>query len=336
MGSLNLFSLRSHATSCARRDSKPAPGGMLEVAKLTPGRTPPIVPPSVVGARKPMIFELFHWSMIERPQIDAFERKSLGDSLRITREAWLREVFGKMIAFGHHGHQFHYVPETMTARDAGPLMIGRIGRQVSVKENEPPDAGLHETQRDAWLASAFIMDPTYHDHGQRVTVQYREDIGKPLALLTSLAAHINRESPPEPYSLSVAPIIDASTFWHFVNANKNAVTNVSFDLVPPNMFDGPENMDKELKELRDLEKARKIKLDLENPDSLNLETKRIHDIVDYAAQGGGDIKARAKGKKSYNSKRKIKTVHVEEIEGRATEAAVTELISNAKRIIFEL
>jgi hypothetical protein len=283
-----------------------------------------------------MIFELFHWSMIERPQLDAFERKSLGQAGRITRENWLREVFGKSIAFAHMGHQFHYVPETETDSSALPLMMARVGRQVSVKENDPPAEGLHEKHRDAWLASAIIMDPTHHEHGQRVAMQYHHDIGKPMALLTSLAAHINRESPPEPYTLSVAPIIDASTFWHFVNANKNAVTNVTFDLVPPNMFDGPENMDKELKELRDLERARKIRLELENPDSLNLETKRIHGIVDYAAQGGGDIEARAKGKKRYSSKRKIKTMQIEESEKNGTEDAVNELLANAKRIIFEL
>ena len=142
--------------------------------------------------------------------------------------------------------------------------------------------------------------------------------------------------PQEPYELSVAPIIDANTFWNFVNANPNAVTNVRFDLIPPNMFDGPENMDKEMKELRDAEKARKIKLELENPDSLNLDTPRIHGIVDYAAQGGGDIRARAKGSKTYNSKQKIKTHRIEDADDPQSRNALVELLRNAKRIIFEL
>lgn len=283
-----------------------------------------------------MILELFHWSMIERPQLDAFERQSLGEKGRVNRETWLREVFGKKISFTHKGHQFHYAPEIDSSLDVAPLMLGRIGRQVRVKENEGPDSALHEIQRDAWHASTLFIDARHHDHGQRVAMQYRDDIGKPLALLLSLAAQINRESPPEPYELSVAPIVDASTFWHFVEANPNAVTNVRFDLIPPNMFDGPENMDKELKELRDAEKARKIKLELENPDSLNLDTPRIHGIVDYAAQGGGDIRARAKGKKSYSSKKKIKTLRIEDVEEPQSRNALPELLRNAKRIIFEL
>jgi hypothetical protein len=283
-----------------------------------------------------MIFEVFHWSMIERPQLDAFERKSLGEGGRISRENWLREVFSKKIAFGHKGHQFHYAPEIDSTLEIAPLMLGRIGRQVRVKENEGPDGALHEIQRDTWHASTLFIDARHHEHGQRVAMQYRDDIGQPLALLLSLAAQINRESPPEPYELSVAPIIDADTFWNFVNANPKAVTNVRFDLIPPNMFDGPENMDKELKELRDAEKARKIKLELENPDSLNLETKRIHQIVDYAAQGGGDIRARAHGNKSYNSKWKIKTYRVEDAENPQSRNALVELLREAKRIIFEL
>lgn len=283
-----------------------------------------------------MIFELFHWSMIERPQFDAFERKSLGERGRISREKWLHEVFSKKIMFMHKGHQFHYAPKIDRRLKIAPLMMGRIGRQVRVKENEGPEGALDDIQRDTWHASTLFVDARHHEHGQRVAMQYRDDIGKPLALLLSLAAQVNRESPPEPYELSVAPIIDASTFWHFVGANPNAVTNVRFDLIPPNMFDGPENMDKELKGLRDAEKARKIKLELENPDSLNLDTKRIRGIVDYAAQGGGDISARAKGNKRYSSKKKIKHHSIADAEDPQSSTALAELLTNAKRIIFEL
>jgi hypothetical protein len=124
-----------------------------------------------------MQFELFHFSMIERGQGELFDQ-----SPAPVREKWLRDVFSQKITFMHRGEQFHYVPETGMGVDPHPLIVGRIGRQVSMRENEPPEAGLHETHRIAWLASFLIIDPRSHAEGQKAAMQYREDIGKPLPL----------------------------------------------------------------------------------------------------------------------------------------------------------
>jgi len=141
--------------------------------------------------------------------------------------------------------------------------------------------------------------------------------------------HLNRTP------LSVAPIIDASTFWHFVNANKNAVTNVTFDLVPPNMFDGPENMDKELKELRDLERARKIRLELENPDSLNLKRRGFTVSLTMPRRAVVTLRLEPKAKNATAQSVKLRRCKLRNRK-KWTEDAVNELLANAKRIIFEL
>jgi hypothetical protein len=281
------------------------------------------------GAGNAMQFEMMHLSMLPRPQKDLFER------IAVTREAWLRDIFSEKITFMHFREQFFYVPEPDKTIDAAPLIAGRIGRRVSITENEPPESGLHETQRPSWAAASIFIDPRHHDEGQKVAFQYRDDIGQPLSIFLDLAKHINTNSEPlQPYAIEVAPISDADSFWDFAAKNKGNVTCVAFDLVTPNMFDGPENMDKEMKEMRDQERARKIKFELENPDSLDLDTQRVKTIVAYAAKGGGNIKARAKGRKSYNSKKKIKTVTIDDPEQADAKSALMDVIKAVKVLIF--
>ena len=80
----------------------------------------------------------------------------------------------------------------------------------------------------------------------------------------------------------------------------------------PNMFGTRNDLDRELRELRDNERVRKAKLALENEDGLNLNTERNRQTVNYTLEGGGGIKAKAKRKKhKFNSKRKGKRITIE-------------------------
>ena len=136
-------------------------------------------------------------------------------------------------------------------------------------------------------------------------------VGKSAAIIKSLVQHVNEERY-EPYIIEANPVVDPDTFWEFERANRGEITSVSFDLYAPNMFGLRSELDKELRELRDNEKARETKLTLENKDGLNLETERVHLMVDYTLEGGGNIRARTKRKKRYNSKQRMKKVTIEQ------------------------
>ncbi len=276
-----------------------------------------------------MQFELMHLSLLERER-DLFDPK-----IAISREAWLREAFGEKITFTHYREQFHYVPEPDTTLDFGPLIAGRIGRRVSVSENDPPEKGLHETHREAWMAADVFIDPTHHAEGQKAAVQYREDVGKAFSILESLAKHINAETDPRhPYVIEIARISDPQSFWDWANSNKGAVTSVEFELVTPNMFDGPENMAEEMKAMRDQERARRIRFEFENPDSLELDTSRVKTMVDYATKGGGNIKARTKTKKNFDSKKKAKVIAIPETDAAGAKSSIAAVLQAVKVLIF--
>jgi hypothetical protein len=243
-------------------------------------------------------------SLYERPQTDAFEQRPSAGG-RYTREQWLKYIFSVQHEFPHRGTNFTFVPDDDLSDDS--LVTGRIGREILVRDNEPPEQGMHEQVHPAWQASVVVIDPQHHADGQKVVMQGREEIGKPVAVFQSLIAKLNGD-PTAPYTIEAFGIVDPETFWDFVRKNSGEVVSVSFEAVAPNMFGGKDDFERELKELRDKEKAQKTKVELLNDGGLNPDTERMHQVADYTLKGGGTIKARTKRKKRYNSKNKIRRV----------------------------
>jgi hypothetical protein len=79
----------------------------------------------------------------------------------------------------------------------------------------------------------------------------------------------------------------------------------------PNMFGIRDDLDKELQDLRDHERARRAKIEIQNEDGLNLQTERVQNTVAHALDGGGAVKARTSDGKRFNSRRKVKRERVE-------------------------
>src|SRR5206468_886121 len=116
--------------------------------------------------------------------------------------------------------------------------------------------------------------------------------GRPLSVMNSLAIELNSRVPLEPYYMDVNAITDVESFWEFEQQNRGNIIDISFELHVPNMFGIRDDLDRELKELRDNERARRAKLEIQNEDGLNLDTERVHTTVEHTLDGGGAIKAR--------------------------------------------
>ncbi len=252
-----------------------------------------------------MQFELMRLAMVERRQTSAFVRRSL-DGKPFTRENWLRVIFEQNILFVHSGNVFHYVPESPMSDD-NEILIGKIGRQVTVLENESPDTGFAEVERDAWTAASVLIDPMHHSDGQKLAVEVDSSVGAPMPILESLVDHINGGD--EPYVLEINAIVPTDTFWNFVRENRGQITSVTFEFVAPNMFGEADDYDKEMREMAEHEKAQKAKLTLSSKDGLDLETKKIERAADYTSKGAGSIRASTKRRrKKYDSRSKAKRV----------------------------
>lgn len=261
---------------------------------------------TILGGDKTLQFELLRLSLLGRPNLFALRKDD--SEMIASREDWIRHSFSREIVFLHRKDEYHYVPDPAISRTAKTHLIsGRIGRRLFVKANEPPEAALHETESEIWRAALIFIDPSTHDDGQKIAMQQDGAIGTPLALVSSLIARINNETE-APYEIQTNAITDPSTFWDFEKAHKGEITSVTFEFIAPNMFPDRNEWDAEMREMRELEKARKVRLQLENSDGLELETDRVKGAVEYASRGTGSVKARTRKKQTFNSARKTRQV----------------------------
>ncbi|MDI1363995.1 MAG: hypothetical protein PSX79_03895 [bacterium] len=243
-------------------------------------------------------FEQFRLSLMPRPQRDAFSAPDL------SREEYLRKVFGSEWSFEHYKKEFRYQPKTM---GDGSALYALVARQGMIRENKPPEQGLDDDSHIGWLACAVIIDPVDHKDGQKVAFQVDKTVGKPDALIGALVNKINAHDPTSTYYIEIEPIIDTTPFWDFVAENNGEITSVTFELVAPNgIFSTGGDTADEMRRFREVLKARKVTSTFQNEDGLDIYAEPFKEATDYAARAGGKIRAKSKSGKRFNSTKKPK------------------------------
>lgn len=270
-----------------------------------------------------MELHYFRLSLKARSDVDLFEpRSSAGATL--TREEWLRHVFAREHHFKHWNNDFVYVPETRLITDEHDLMLGWIARATTRIELTSPAEGLVPTEHTSWQASLVMVDPTVHADGQRAVMQFDVDVGQPSAVMRSLIRHVS-QADVVPFDMQVYPILETGTFWAFMKDHPQ-IRSITFDVAVPNMFNGADDFEKELRELRDKENASNVKTTIESDTVLKLDTKRIAEIVDYTEKGAGDLSARTADGKVYNSGEHTLRIKIEIVGAPASKQSIIQQI----------
>jgi hypothetical protein len=262
-------------------------------------------------------FELFRLSLVERQYdiIDFIEAsvETPSGARRLpetNRETWLREVLSHEISFVHRRIRFHYVPDPDLTAQADGILVGRIGRKRTAKENDPPESGLKETERTVWHAMLIAVDPTSHGDGQKVAIERDATVATCYAVLKSLANAVNKLRPATPYVVTALPLTEGDSFWEFVREH-HVITSLTFEMIAPNMFGLQDDWDADMKALKEIENADKAKFQTESRDGLKVDNPRVRKGVEHTARGTATLKARAADHSTYSSENSIRTTSVE-------------------------
>lgn len=259
-------------------------------------------------------FQLYRLSLIERVQPDLYDQNNEAS----TREECIRHIFNNSFEFEHRGNEFYYVP-----KNVDDLIIGKVGREKTFDESSSPSDGLSEMERTTWLASVLVADPGNNPDGQKLAMQWLDLVGKPSSILKSMVQAINSAHPHIKFSFEIDEIIEVADFWSFVSENRGRVTQITFDVPVPNMFGSSDNWDQDIRDARDKEKAKRVKVSYKNDDGeLDADTDRIREAVDYTDRCSGNITARAKGKATFNSSESGKYTNIQVEDGQTTIEAV--------------
>ena len=115
----------------------------------------------------------------------------------------------------------------------------------------------------------------------------------------------------------IEPQFDSREFWNLVRQHAGQITQVTFDLVTPNLAKISKNLKVDLKELYNDTNTQRTKVELNAEPESHLDIKEdseiIRSIVDYGAEGGGNISMRVAGlRKKLHTAQSPKDFNVDE------------------------
>lgn len=224
------------------------------------------------------------------------------DGTPFTRERWLRVFFSAVRSFEHRSQPFTFIPaDDAPTSIPSHLIVGWIARPRVVSERTPPSAGFEPTEHNSWQGALIVVDPTEHEDGQKVALELRSDVGKPLSVLRSLTSEMYIGDDPRPFDVQVHPIVEPASFWRFAEQHEYRINMLAFDVAPPNMFRGRDSFTGEMRFLRDHVRVNRVRSTLTSETVLDVQQENIKEVIDYTERGAGTIKAKTTNNVRYNS-----------------------------------
>jgi hypothetical protein len=123
------------------------------------------------------------------------------------------------------------------------------------------------------------------------------------------------------------PLFEQKVFWDIVRKNKNKIQEIKFELVTPNMANISKMFTEELKDFAKTTNSAKTSVGIVADPASSLSVTKddivMAGLVDYAAQGGGNISIRLKGvKRTIKTSKTVKTFEIDEVEASDSPTAV--------------
>lgn len=110
---------------------------------------------------------------------------------------------------------------------------------------------------------------------------------------------LDKELKKDSLSFYIEPLFDKKEFWNLVNRYQKQITQLSFDMVSPNMANISRKLQVDLKQLYEDTNSHKTTLELNSDKDSNLEINQqsplINSLVDYTSEGGGNISMKVIG-----------------------------------------
>ena len=246
----------------------------------------------------------------------------------IPRREYLIEAFGQRIDFAHRRVAYSYVP-TFTVE--GNVVVGRVGRPGISHVVGPPDTAFAPVDQPGFVAANIYLDANDDPDGQKLAIQLNTGVGAVLPLVTALIQRINDIGVDAAWLIEVYPISDEESFWSVVEKYRSEITSLQLKLVAPNILGFRDSVSQEMRRVRDENNAATVTIGIENKDGINVDTKEVREAVHYVSEGGGDAILRKGRRKLFDSKRRTRTINVDD-DAAATPENSGIIITVIKRI----
>lgn len=239
-------------------------------------------------------FETFRYQLVvdKTLPINMFEKYETADQVRADKN----NIFQKVItdpAFEFTGggseltSKFLYTDDVMSYYRLG------VKRTTTLYG---ADLTPHSEDNYPNFIIAFNNDPTV----QKIAIQTNSLAFKDVNTVSNIIQETLEEQL-KLFNLSfyAEPIYDKQEFWQLIKKFPKRITQLTFDLISPNMANITKNLKIDLKQLYEDTNTHKTKVEL-NADTegyleVKPESKFVNSLVDYSADGGGNISMRVAG-----------------------------------------
>ena len=195
----------------------------------------------------------------------------------------------------------------------GNLSIFRLAVKRRLK-HELPDFGEEIIDNYPKFLIAINNDKDV----QKIAIQHNL---KAFAKVTSVSKiveeSIQNKIRKENLGFYIEPLFNKQRFWDLIKQYKGRVTQLSFDLITPNLANITKNLKLNLKQIYEETGTHKTTVQLNSDKNSHLEineaSKFINSLVNYSAEGGGNIAVRVAGyHKKFHTSDSIQTFDVDE------------------------
>ncbi len=241
-------------------------------------------------------FEVFRYQLVvdKTLPINMFEKYETAEQVRADKN----NIFQKVLT----GEDFTFRGGTseLTSKflySDGTMIYYKLGVKRSTTLYTK-DLSPHSEENYPNLIIAFNNDPTV----QKIAIQNNTAAFKELTTVSNIIQETLEEEL-KAYNLSfyTEPIYDKQEFWNLVKKYPKQITQLTFDLISPNMANITRNLQLNLKQLYEDTNTHKTKVEL-NADhesylDIKQESKFVNSLVEYSADGGGNISLKVAGKR---------------------------------------
>ncbi len=230
------------------------------------------------------VFDLLRFSLsapAKGPLLDEID----GQEPAISRQDFLRFVFGDHCRFFHFGKEYVFTPSPTNSAD-DPMVSGYIGKEISKSVQSGPE-NLHAlVTSSSWAASFIAMDTRPAE--QVLYFEERTDVGSSKAVLLSLVSERVSQFKGSSWVVDVEHKTRVCDFWEAVEKNKGSITQVDFEFVPANGLEGYDMMKNLHKHLTEPSNADQSGVSIKNSKGeLVPQGEYVEGALQYASEGVG-------------------------------------------------
>ena len=261
---------------------------------------------------KQLEFELFRYQLLpvtQHAQADMFHKIRSSEDIRKNKNRFFFEVISELPKLYHRSIQLNQ----KIIVNSSPWLAFKLAAHKTLErekefkkeriENWPHVTVIINNEPDVQIIAVSKNSKAFSS-GLVVAKLIKE----------SLASHLLRYQ----LSMHVEAIFDRSEFWSIVEKYEGKISNVKFELISPNMANISKSLKLDLAQVnRDTNSHRTVLL-LNSPEGAKLEIEKgnemLESLVNYSADGGGDISFRIGGlRKRVHTSKSTRTLDTDEL-----------------------